>query len=96
MLHRVAGESPPPLRLPRIAFVLTNRHLRPFLSRWHTALRQYEDSCPPDRGVIEHEHLWPKAGDMRAQLADLQGPLAATAAELADLCGIDLQTPEDP
>ncbi|MFJ8863997.1 TIR domain-containing protein [Streptomyces sp. NPDC102451] len=98
VLHRVAAESPPPLLLPRIAFVLANQQLRPFLATWHSALSQHEATCPPGRSAIEHEQLWTRAADMRAQLADLQQPLSSTAEELAVLCGIDLlQTtgPED-
>ncbi|MGW1181126.1 TIR domain-containing protein [Streptomyces drozdowiczii] len=93
VLHRVAAESPPPLVLPRIAFVLANQHLRPFLATWHAALRRHEDTCPPGRSAIEHERLWPRAVDMRAQLAALRDPLTSTAEELAALCGIDLLRP---
>lgn len=96
VLHRVAGESPPPLVLPRIALNLTNQHLRPFLATWHAALRQYEGSCPPDRSAIEHEQLWSKAAEMRAHLAALRAPLASMAEDLAALCGIDLLHPSRP
>lgn len=95
-LHTVAGESPPPVLLPRIASALINQHLRPFLSTWHTALRRYEGTCPPDRSLTEHEHLWPAAREMRAQLDALRAPLTSTAKELADLCGIDLLDPAEP
>ncbi|OCC11573.1 TIR domain-containing protein [Streptomyces sp. PTY087I2] len=93
VLHRVATASPPPLALPRIALILANQHLRPFLSTWHSALRRHEDTCPPGRSAIEHERLWPKAVEMRTQLADLRGPLSSTGKELAALCGIDLLHP---
>ncbi|KNB52500.1 hypothetical protein AC230_11100 [Streptomyces caatingaensis] len=93
VLHRVAGESPPPLVLPRIALDLTNQHLRPFLALWHAALRQHEDTCPPDRSAIEHERLWSRAADMRTHLAALREPLTSTAEDLAALCGIDLLHP---
>ncbi|MFI1830221.1 TIR domain-containing protein [Streptomyces sp. NPDC020412] len=96
VLHRVAGESPPPLTLPRIASALTNQHLRPFLSTWHTALSRHEGTRPPGRSAIEHEHLWPRAPEMRAQLEALRGPLTSTAKELATLCGIDLLDPTEP
>ncbi|MEV4872248.1 hypothetical protein [Streptomyces syringium] len=96
VLHRVAAESPPPLVLPRIAFVLANQYLRPFLATWHSALRRHEDTCPPGRSAIEHERLWPRAVDMRAHLADLREPLSSTAEELAALCGIDLLHPARP
>ncbi|PZT72981.1 MULTISPECIES: TIR domain-containing protein [unclassified Streptomyces] len=96
VLHRVAAESPPPLVIPRIAFVLANQHLRPFLATWHSALRRHEDTCPPGRSALEHEQLWSRAADMRAQLADLREPLTSTAEELAALCGIDLLHPAGP
>ncbi|WP_030906601.1 tetratricopeptide repeat protein [Streptomyces sp. NRRL F-5126] len=90
VLHRVAADSPPPIALPRIALVLSNQHLRPFLATWHAALRDHEDTRPPGRSAIEHERLWPRAAEMRTQLADLKAPLSSTAKELATLCGIDL------
>ncbi|MBP0456479.1 tetratricopeptide repeat protein [Streptomyces montanisoli] len=96
VLHRVAAESPPPSALPRIALLLSNQHLRPFLATWHAALREHEDTRPPGRGTIEHERLWTRAVDMRTQLADLRAPLSSTAEELASLCGIDLLRSEVP
>jgi hypothetical protein len=33
---------------------------------------------------------------MRAELAELRGPLAAVTEELAALCGVDLLTPSPP
>ncbi|MDX3571232.1 TIR domain-containing protein [Streptomyces sp. ID05-47C] len=96
VLHRVAGETPPPRVLLRIAFVLTNEHLRPFLAKWHVALRQHEDTCPPGRSFIEHERLWSRAEDVRAHLADLREPLTSAAEDLAALCGINLLDPAGP
>ncbi|MFJ8805557.1 hypothetical protein [Streptomyces sp. NPDC102490] len=96
MLHRVAAETATPLALPGIAARLTNTHLRHFLTTWHPALQEHEATRPPDVSPVEHERHWKRSPDMRAELAELRGPLAAVAEELAALCGVDLLTPSPP
>ncbi|MCT7351275.1 toll/interleukin-1 receptor domain-containing protein [Streptomyces sp. 15-116A] len=96
LLHRVAAETAVPLTLPAIAARLTNTHLRPFLTTWHPALQEHEATRPPDVSPVEHERNWKRAPDMRADLAELRGPLVSVAEELAALCGVDLLTPSSP
>jgi len=95
-LHRVADEATVPVLLPSIAAALLNVHLRPFLTRWHTALQQHEAARPPTVSVIEHEQRWPESGQLRAELQDLQAPLTAAAEDLATLCGVSLLKPAPP
>ncbi|NLU71823.1 TIR domain-containing protein [Streptomyces sp. HNM0575] len=90
VLHRVAGETAGPITLPGIAAGLANEHLRPFLATWHPALQEHEAGRPPGISPIAHERLWERAAEMRAELAELRGPLTSAAKELAALCGIDL------
>lgn len=92
VLHRMAKETTGPLTLPGIAASLANRHLRPFLATWHPALQEYEATRPPNASHVEHERQWERSADMRAALAELQGPLTSVAKELAALCSIDLLT----
>ncbi|MGP3989095.1 TIR domain-containing protein [Streptomyces sp. 3N207] len=92
-LHRVAEEATIPLLLPGIAASILNVHLRPFLTRWHTALQQYEASRPPAMSAIEHEQNWEQSGKMRAELQALQAPLTQAAEELAAICGVSLLKP---
>ncbi|MFD4263696.1 TIR domain-containing protein [Streptomyces sp. NPDC058534] len=96
LLHRVATETATPLTLPAIAARLTNTHLRPFLTTWHPALQEHEAIRPPDVSPFEHERRWKRSADMRADLAELRGPLTSVAEELAALCGVDLLAPSPP
>lgn len=89
-LHRVAAESTIPVVLPGIAARMLNVHLRPFLTRWHTALQRYEVSRPGKMSAIEHEQRWEDSERMRAELQALQAPLTRAAEELAAMCGISL------
>jgi hypothetical protein len=89
-LHQTAAEDSTPVGLPRIASSLVNEHLRPFLTAWHTALQQHETSSPSGMSSFQHEQLWEKAPQMRAELAALRAPLVAAAHDLGQLCGIDL------
>ncbi|MEV0778847.1 TIR domain-containing protein [Streptomyces sp. NPDC050428] len=90
VLHRLARETTGPLALPGIAANLANQHLRPFLSAWHPALEEYEATRPAGASQVEHERQWKRSTDIRAELAQLQGPLTSVAKELAALCGTDL------
>lgn len=92
-LHRVAGEAVVPIRLPGIATVLLNTHLRPYLTRWHTALQQHEAHRAPETSVIDHEQAWEHSDELRAGLQSLHAPLTEAAKDLASLCGTSLLDP---
>ncbi|MCX4741787.1 TIR domain-containing protein [Streptomyces antibioticus] len=94
-MHQMAAEVDSPVALPHIASRLVNEHLRPFLTVWHTALQQHEACRPPDVSAFQHEQLWARARDMRAELAALHAPLTAAAHELGQLCGVDLLMASD-
>lgn len=89
-LHRMAAEDAPPVGLPLIASGLVNDHLRPFLTTWHSALRQHEAARRADGDAIAHERSWEQATAMRTALEALRAPLTDAARELGRLCGIDL------
>lgn len=95
-LHRVADEVTVPVRLPGIAAELLNTHLRPFLTRWHTALQQYEAGRPAETSVVAHKRRWERSEELRTELQALQVPLTEAAEDLAALCGISLLKPSPP
>lgn len=92
VLHRVAGETARPLRLPAIATGLI-RALRPFLATWHPALQEHEAMRPEGTSPIAHERSWECAAEMRTALGELRVPLSAVARDLAQLSGIDVTGP---
>ncbi|MBA0053719.1 toll/interleukin-1 receptor domain-containing protein [Streptomyces sp. AJS327] len=92
-LHRVADEITIPVHLASIVAHLLNLRLRPFLTRWHTALQQHEAARPPTVSVIDHEREWPRSDEMRAELLALRGPLTDAATDLAAICGVSLLEP---
>jgi hypothetical protein len=72
-----------------IAIAVLNRGLRPFLTGWHPELQQWEATRPRDTSPFEHEAAWPRAKAMRDALEALRRDLAAYAAALAAVAGID-------
>jgi len=64
-----------------------NRALRPFLTKWHPALNDYEARKPPDVSSIDHERAWSEAADMRHDLEELQQLLREYAGAIEDAGG---------
>ncbi|WP_229700063.1 tetratricopeptide repeat protein [Streptomyces kronopolitis] len=93
-LHGIALTGTPTSDFPLIATTLLNRHLRPFLSRWHPALQQHEAQRPAAASPTEHEQNWPRSAALRAELEDLRTPLKDIAHRLGGLCGTDLTVDE--
>ncbi|MGY0007549.1 hypothetical protein [Micromonospora sp. I033] len=71
--REVLGQATPSARAPgrptveHLAIAMLNNELRPFLSKWHPRLRQWERSHPED---LESE--WPEDAECRAELAAMQ------------------------
>lgn len=78
-LHSVGG----------VAIRVLNEGLRPFLAKWHIALRDWESKLKSDGSTIEHEAAWPENGAFRADLAKLRVELETYAHALAKLAGIE-------
>lgn len=77
------------LSVALIAVTVLNRGVRPFLSKWHPALAGWEQTRPADKGAVAHEREWPREGDIREELAALQGALRAYGAVLEQALGLD-------
>ncbi len=71
-----------------IAIAVLNVGLRPFMSRWHPALLEWEARRPPERSTAEHERQWEHEQEMRDQLETLRGELAKYAEALAVIAGV--------
>lgn len=66
-----------------LAVNLLNRELRPFLSKWHPRLREFE-TAHPELG----ESQWPYAAECRRDLARLQDETRAYVLSFARLAGV--------
>lgn len=66
-----------------LAINMLNRELRPFLSKWHPLLKEFEDSDP---GRPDSE--WPHNAECRAQLRVLQANMATYVRGFAKLAGV--------
>ncbi|WP_220182764.1 hypothetical protein [Sphaerisporangium album] len=76
--HVPGGQS-----VEHLAIHMLNAELRPFLSRWHPRLRDYEQDHPGGR-----EADWPDNDECRADLRLLQRNMNAYAVGFARLAGV--------
>jgi hypothetical protein len=67
----------------RLAVTMLNRQLRPFLSKWHPRLREFEKTHPD-----APECAWPDNAACRAELCIVQANLVDYALGFADLAGV--------
>ena len=51
-----------------IAVAVLNGALRPLLATWHPALAAHESSKAPGVSAAEHEAVWPKSAELRAEI----------------------------
>lgn len=66
-----------------LAVTMLNRELRPFLSKWHPRLGEYEKSHPDDP-----ESAWPGKTACRSELSVVQAHLVEFALGFARLAGV--------
>jgi hypothetical protein len=66
-----------------LAVTMLNQQLRPFLSKWHPRLREFENSNPGER-----ESAWPGNAACRRELRGLQERLLRFALGFASLAGV--------
>ena len=71
-----------------IAIAVLNQGLRPFLSKWHPVLHEWENERPSDRSAKEHEGQWKHAKAVRDELETLRGDLEQYADALAEIAGL--------
>lgn len=74
-----------------IAIAVLNQGIRPFLSRWHPALLDWESRKDADLSPGEHEREWPERDKFRAELEVIRANLESYAKGLATLAGVGLQ-----
>jgi hypothetical protein len=72
-----------------IAIMVLNRGLRPFMAQWHPDLLHWETQRSSEMSVKEHERQWAKAGQMRAELEQLQCEMEKYADMLATIAGVE-------
>ncbi len=66
-----------------LAVTMLNRQLRPFLSKWHPRLREYEKAHPDDP-----ESAWPDNAACRGELRTVQADLVDYVLAFARLAGV--------
>lgn len=58
-----------------LLLIIMNQQMRPFLSKWHPALQEYEQKKPADVSQYTHEMAWPGNLKFRDELKALQAGL---------------------
>ncbi len=71
-----------------IAIAVLNNGLRPFMSKWHPVLEEWEAQRPSDCSRKVHEHNWTEASKMRQELNQLRSDLEQYAVALAQIAGV--------
>ena len=62
--------------------------LRPFLSKWHPLLLEWEEKKPNGTSPQVHEKAWDKELIVRGELDALRGDLEQYANALAEIAGV--------
>jgi hypothetical protein len=70
-----------------IAIAVLHKGLRPFLTKWHVKLRDWESQRPQGRSVLAHENDWPEAREFRTDLDTLRSQLSTYAQALGEIAG---------
>jgi hypothetical protein len=71
-----------------IALLVVNRGIRPFLSKWHPLLVEWEASRGAGIGARQHERAWPREVECRAELEKLRRGLNQYAVALGRIAGV--------
>lgn len=70
-----------------IAIAVLNNGLRPFLSKWHPLLQEWEEQKADGVSPQKHERAWDKEMIVRGELDALRADLAKYAEALGAICG---------
>lgn len=70
-----------------LAIRMLNLALRPFLSKWHPLLKDYEERRPATVGVLEHERQWEQYDKLRQEMIALRPTLLGYADAFAAIAG---------
>jgi hypothetical protein len=71
-----------------IALRVLNDGLRPFLSKWHVSLADWESKRPESVSKIDYESKWQDAECFRADLRNLREELESFAVALGRIAGV--------
>ncbi|KAM3113767.1 hypothetical protein [Phormidesmis sp. 146-33] len=72
-----------------IAIAVLNDGLRPFMTRWHPALEEWEVQRPDNMSKRVHEQHWSEVVQMRQELTRLRNDLEQYAIALAKIAGVE-------
>ena len=72
-----------------IAIAVLNNGLRPFLSKWHPMLLEWEETKIDEESPRVHEKKWEMETDVRNELEGLRRNLEQYAIALAKISGVD-------
>jgi hypothetical protein len=72
-----------------IAIAVLNNGLRPFMSKWHPVLEEWEAQKPDKVSKKVHEDNWTEAPRMRQELDELRNDLEQYAIALAKIAGVE-------
>jgi len=78
--------KPGEYRFGHVAVWTLNAALRPVLARWHPELQRWEATRPAGRSVVEHEEVWERSAELRADLEALRRLMLQYAEILAAVC----------
>jgi len=72
-----------------IAIAVLNNGLRPFLSKWHPLLQEWEVMKPSGVSAVAHEKAWSDEQQLRQELERLRKDLEKYADALAEIAGVN-------
>lgn len=78
-----------PNSLGPVAINVIIKGIRPFLSKWHPLLFEYEQDRPKQIDQFEHERAWEKAPQFYQELDDLQEQILVYVEALGKIAGIN-------
>lgn len=75
-----------------VAIEVLNQGLRPFLTKWHPTLLAYEQMCPDEVDMRNHELQWEKAPEFWEELKELQEQMRIYLNALGKIAGVSIET----
>jgi hypothetical protein len=73
-----------------IAISALNGSLRPFLSKWHPLLKDYEEKNEGMINILDYEKKWKYYKEVRKRLNSLSDEMTQYADQLAKISGVEL------
>jgi predicted PilT family ATPase len=73
----------------KLAIMILNYQLRPFLTKWHPLLQEYESKRKPEISIKEHEDRWERNEEMRKELEKVRKTLIEYSILLAKVANVE-------